>query len=102
MGRPVKNLDLGRIRSYDNRRENGTLVNLLPDLPMPEATVRANEMAVRAEGRDRHIVTALIQNETGLGLAIRENPTGGWSSMPFKLNTPEQLAFSGDLVPILP
>lgn len=50
--------------------------------------------------RDRFIIRVLVDEPTGLGLAIRTNPLGGWSSMQFKLNTAATAAFNGDLVPI--
>ena len=61
-----------------------------------------NEQILRAiRGRDRSVVRILVDEPTLLGLAFRTNSLGGWSSMQFKLNTPEQLAFNGEVVPIV-
>ena len=51
---------------------------------------------------DRMIVRVLVDEPTGLGLAIRIGLTGSWSSMQFKLNTLDQLAFDGQLLSIPP
>jgi hypothetical protein len=50
---------------------------------------------------DSRVVRILFDDLTFLGLAICRN-LSGWTSKQFKLNSPEQLAFDGVLVPIQP
>ena len=68
--------------------------------PRPPLIWSTDSQVLRAlRGHDRFIIRILVDEITGLGLAIRRNPLGGWSSKQFKINTPEQLAFDGCCFP---
>jgi hypothetical protein len=71
--------------------------------PRPAVVWPTNQQILRALQRhDRSVIRALVDEPTGLGLAVRKNTLCGWTSRQFKINTPEQLAFDGHLLNILP
>jgi hypothetical protein len=71
--------------------------------PRPAFAWPSNERIRRTlREHDRMIVRVLVDEPTGLGLAIRANLGGGWSSTQFRLNTLDQVAFDGKVLSIPP